>query len=73
MHLLIAVLAATALLSLVSQSPRWLGGGVAALLCLFYPIHAFILLLLGAAVLLCIHFHKRKPPHAHPKLPDTRP
>lgn len=75
--LLIGVLVATALLSLVSQSPRWLGGGVAALLCLFYPVHAFFLLLFGAAVFLFIHHHrnqtKRKTHRAHPQLPDTRP
>ncbi|QGJ18245.1 MULTISPECIES: hypothetical protein [unclassified Polaromonas] len=74
--LLIGVLVATALLSLVSQSPRWLGGGVAVLLCLFYPVHAFFLLLFGAAVFLFIHHHnrrKRKFHRANLQLPDTRP
>lgn len=69
MYLLIAVLVATALLSLVSQSLRWLAGGVGALLCLLYPVHSALLLVLGAAVFLFIHFHKRKSPHANPKLP----
>lgn len=72
MYLLIAVLVATALLSLVSQSPRWLAGGVGALLCLFYPVHSALLLLLGAAVCLSIHFHKRNLPRANPTLPPPR-
>ncbi len=73
MYLLFAVLVATALLSLVSQSPRWLGMGVGALLCLFYPVHSALLLLLGAAVCLFIHLHKRKSHHANPKLPPPSP
>lgn len=73
MYLLIAVLVATALLSFVSQSPRWLAGGAGALLCLFYPVHSALLLLLGAAVCLFIHFHQRKLRHANPKLPPPSP
>ena len=69
MYLLIAVLVAIALLGLLSQSPRWLAGGVGALLCLLYPVHCVLLLLLGAAVYLFIHFHQRKSSHANPKLP----
>lgn len=69
MYLLIAFLVATTLLSLVSQSPRWLAGGAVALLCLFYPVHSALLLLLGAAVCLFIHFCQRKLPRAYPKLP----
>ncbi|MDO8776275.1 MAG: hypothetical protein Q7K57_47715, partial [Burkholderiaceae bacterium] len=68
MYLLTVVLVATALLSLVSQSPRWLAGGIGALLCLFYPFYSALLLLSGAAVCLFIHFHKRNSHHANPKL-----
>lgn len=67
------VLVATTLLGLMSHSTRWLGFGAAVLLCLCYPLATCLLLLTSAAILLVIHFSKRKTNRAFPKLPHSGP
>jgi uncharacterized membrane protein YkvI len=66
-----SVLVVASLLGLVFPSTRWLGIGGTALLCVLYPIAAFAVLVIAAALYFFIHFHQRRTDDAIPRLPDS--